>query len=120
MTVDWHDSSERGQGMIEYSMLVAMFTIVVVLGFTFLGPRINALFSGTVDGETAVAGRAQVSNAVGNIPCADQVVGGDGSGGTGSGSGSGSGSGITCEEGVGGSGSGGNGSGNGGGSGTSP
>lgn len=117
--------SQDGQGIVEYSMLMGMVAIAVVMGFVFLAPQAESLFSEAADGETVNDGQTQVTKSTGvDIPCADQIVGGNGSGGSASGSGGGS---ATCRDGsgsgggsgVGGGGSGGGGSGGGGGGGGS-
>ena len=36
---------EKGQGMVEYALIIVLIAIVVIAGLTLLGPRINTVFS---------------------------------------------------------------------------
>ena len=42
--MSWIKNEESGQGMVEYALIIALIAIVVIVGLTFLGPKINALF----------------------------------------------------------------------------
>ena len=46
-------SKEKGQGLIEYAMILALISIVVIGALSLLGPRISNVFnaiSGTLGG----------------------------------------------------------------------
>jgi pilus assembly protein Flp/PilA len=37
--------TEMGQGMVEYSLIIVLVAIVVILALTLLGPTVGKLFS---------------------------------------------------------------------------
>jgi pilus assembly protein Flp/PilA len=37
--------TEKGQGMVEYSMIIVLVAVIVVLAVTILGPTVGRLFS---------------------------------------------------------------------------
>ncbi len=38
-------ASEKGQGLVEYALIIVLIAIVVIAGLTLLGPEINSVFS---------------------------------------------------------------------------
>ena len=38
-------SNKKGQGMVEYGLIIALVAVVAIVGLTFLGPKISDLFS---------------------------------------------------------------------------
>ena len=43
-----HGSGREGQGLIEYSLIIVLIAIVVMIVLLILGPSIGNLFSGIV------------------------------------------------------------------------
>ncbi|MBZ4645088.1 MAG: Flp/Fap pilin component [Petroclostridium sp.] len=43
---------EKGQGMVEYGLIIALIAAVVVLALTPLGEAVRALFDGLIDDVT--------------------------------------------------------------------
>ena len=41
--------SERGQGMVEYGLIIALVAVVVIAALIFLGPKIAEIFTGVTD-----------------------------------------------------------------------
>ena len=39
------EERERGQGLVEYALIIALVSIAVIVGLIFLYPKINELFS---------------------------------------------------------------------------
>ena len=39
------EERERGQGLVEYALIIALVSIAVIVGLIFLYPKINQLFS---------------------------------------------------------------------------
>ncbi len=37
--------TEKGQGMVEYSLIIVLVAVVVILAVTILGPSVGQLFS---------------------------------------------------------------------------
>jgi len=42
-------TKEKGQGLVEYALIIVLIAIVVIAGLSILGPEINAVFSDIVD-----------------------------------------------------------------------
>lgn len=38
--------NQKGQGMVEYGLILALIAVVGVVGLLLLGPKISAMFSG--------------------------------------------------------------------------
>ena len=43
------NSDQRGQGLVEYAMILVLVAVVVVIILVFLGPSIGNLFSNVVN-----------------------------------------------------------------------
>jgi pilus assembly protein Flp/PilA len=41
----WKSAKERGQGLVEYALILVLIAIVVILILTFLGQQVNTTFS---------------------------------------------------------------------------
>ena len=41
--------SEKGQGMVEYGLIIALVAVVVIAALVILGPKIATLFTGVAD-----------------------------------------------------------------------
>jgi pilus assembly protein Flp/PilA len=41
--------NQKGQGMVEYGLILALIAVVGVAGLVILGPKISAMFSGVAD-----------------------------------------------------------------------
>ena len=41
--------NRKGQGMVEYGLIIALVAVVVIVGLTALGGKANTLFSGLSD-----------------------------------------------------------------------
>ena len=37
--------TEKGQGMVEYSMIIVLVAVIVIIAVTLLGPTVGKLFS---------------------------------------------------------------------------
>jgi pilus assembly protein Flp/PilA len=37
--------TEKGQGMVEYSLIIVLVAVIVILAVTILGPSVGQLFS---------------------------------------------------------------------------
>lgn len=57
-------SSERGQGMVEYGLIVGLIAIIVIAVFVALGPQITEMFQQTVDEQSVGEGQASISAAI--------------------------------------------------------
>lgn len=57
-------SSERGQGMVEYGLIVGLIAIIVIAVFVALGPQITDMFQQTVDEQSVGEGQASISAAI--------------------------------------------------------
>lgn len=57
--------AEKGQGLVEYAIIIAVVAIVVVGAMTLLGPRVGNTFS-TIDSSFASVGKG--NNAPGEYP----------------------------------------------------
>ncbi|MEW6607530.1 MAG: Flp family type IVb pilin [bacterium] len=44
----WFRGKERGQGMVEYGLIIGLIAVIVVAIFIALGPQIKKLFEGAV------------------------------------------------------------------------
>jgi len=42
-------AQEKGQGLVEYALIIVLIAIVVIAGLTVLGPQINAVFTSISD-----------------------------------------------------------------------
>lgn len=42
-------SSEKGQGLVEYTLLLVLITLVVIVILTLMGPAIGDVFSNIID-----------------------------------------------------------------------
>lgn len=47
----WFVNDERGQGMVEYGLIIGLIAVIVVAIFIALGPQIKSLFQGAVSSE---------------------------------------------------------------------
>jgi pilus assembly protein Flp/PilA len=45
MDVVWIDKPRRGQGLVEYAMIIALVAVVVVIALSVMGPVIGNVFS---------------------------------------------------------------------------
>lgn len=52
---------ERGQGMVEYGLIIGLIAIIVIAVFVALGPQIKNLFENTVSGQQVNDSRAAIS-----------------------------------------------------------
>lgn len=41
----WLARREKGQGLVEYALVIALVSIVVIAALTLLGPQINNVFN---------------------------------------------------------------------------
>lgn len=57
-------SSEQGQGMVEYGLIVGLIAIIVIAVFVALGPQITNMFQQTVDEQSVGEGQASISAAI--------------------------------------------------------
>ena len=46
-----HEDTERGQGLAEYALILALIAIVAIASLAFLGNNINELFLAPIDEE---------------------------------------------------------------------
>jgi len=44
----WFVKNERGQGMVEYGLIIGLIAVIVVAIFIALGPQIKKLFQGAI------------------------------------------------------------------------
>lgn len=44
----WFGKNEKGQGMVEYGLIIGLIAVIVVAIFIALGPQIKKLFQGAV------------------------------------------------------------------------
>lgn len=47
----WLIKDEKGQGMVEYGLIIGLIAVIVVAIFIALGPQIKKLFQGAVSSE---------------------------------------------------------------------
>lgn len=47
----WLGKNEKGQGMVEYGLIIGLIAVIVVAIFIALGPQIKKLFEGTASSE---------------------------------------------------------------------
>ena len=45
MSTMWKSAKSRGQGLVEYALILVLIAIVVILILTFLGQQVNSTFS---------------------------------------------------------------------------
>ena len=45
MLLDSIKSKEKGQGLIEYALIILLISIVVIVALTALGPQISAVYN---------------------------------------------------------------------------
>ncbi len=55
---------ERGQGMVEYGLIIGLIAIIVIAVFVALGPQIKDMFSNAVSGEETDENKAALSMAI--------------------------------------------------------
>lgn len=60
------ERNERGQGMVEYGLIVGLISIVVIAVFVALGPEIADMFTEATASDTLQEGQFRVSQAVNN------------------------------------------------------
>lgn len=56
--------NEKGQGMVEYGLIIGLIAIIVLAVFIALGPQIKNMFSATVSNETLNVAQQQLNAAV--------------------------------------------------------
>lgn len=61
---EFSPSSESGQGMVEYGLIVGLIAIIVIAVFVALGPQITNMFQQTVDEQSVGEGQASISAAI--------------------------------------------------------
>lgn len=61
---EFSPSSESGQGMVEYGLIVGLIAIIVIAVFVALGPQITEMFQQTVDEQSVGEGQASISAAI--------------------------------------------------------
>lgn len=54
----------RGQGMVEYGLMVGIISMLVIATFVALGPQIVGQFQQTFDDETVGEGQASISASI--------------------------------------------------------
>lgn len=52
---------ERGQGMVEYGLIIGLIAIIVIAVFVALGPQIKNMFSNAVSGQETDNNKAALS-----------------------------------------------------------
>lgn len=57
-------SDERGQGMIEYGLIIALIAMLVIAVMLVLGPNIERMFSDVVDQNATGEREATLSSAI--------------------------------------------------------
>jgi len=55
---------ERGQGMVEYGLIIGLIAIIVIAVFVALGPQIKDMFSNAVSDEKTDENKAALSMAI--------------------------------------------------------
>ncbi|MFP4686478.1 MAG: Flp family type IVb pilin [bacterium] len=55
---------EKGQGMVEYGLIVGLIAIIVIAVFVALGPQLTALFEETVDTETLTDAQSDLESEI--------------------------------------------------------
>lgn len=50
----WLARREKGQGLVEYALVIALVSIVVIAALTLLGPQINNVFNAITSTLTGV------------------------------------------------------------------
>ena len=55
---------ERGQGMVEYGLIIGLIAIIVIAVFVALGPQIKNMFANTVSGQQVDDSRAALSEII--------------------------------------------------------
>jgi len=51
----------RGQGMVEYGMMVGILAMLVIASFIALGPQVTDQFQQTINEQTMADGRVSIS-----------------------------------------------------------
>ncbi|MBU1487892.1 Flp family type IVb pilin [bacterium] len=59
--------NEKGQGMVEYGLIIGLIAIIVLAVFIALGPQIKAMFAETVSNETVSTAQNKLETEM-NIP----------------------------------------------------
>lgn len=59
---------ERGQGMVEYGLIIGLIAIIVIAVFVALGPQISNMFKNTVSGQQMNDNRAAISEQIYRTP----------------------------------------------------
>lgn len=54
----------RGQGMVEYGLMVGLVAILVIASFVVLGPQITSQFQQTFDEQSVGESQASISSAI--------------------------------------------------------
>ncbi|MFH1961385.1 MAG: Flp family type IVb pilin [bacterium] len=44
--MECHNKHERGQGLVEYGLIIGLIAVIIVAIFVALGPQIKAIFQG--------------------------------------------------------------------------
>ena len=52
---------ERGQGMVEYGLIIGLIAIIVIAVFVALGPQIKNMFQNAVSGQETANNQAALS-----------------------------------------------------------
>ena len=55
---------ERGQGMVEYGLIIGLIAIIVIAVFVAPGPQIKNMFSNTVSGQQVNDTRSALSGEI--------------------------------------------------------
>ena len=55
---------ERGQGMVEYGLIIGLIAIIVIAVFVALGPQIKNMFSNAVSGQETANNQAALSSTI--------------------------------------------------------